>query len=329
MAGNRRLQEKRTRHNQKRKEKRAASSAASQRALSGSARLIDRTRWPVLRAYVPESDVWRATGYATVGVIRGRPDGRCASAFFLISLSDRGLKGVFGKDDTTLDEMDELLRDLGHEIPPTQIGELELAAQIAWGAWALAEREGRGFPPRELASYLALLPRPAGSQDQWIHRLVGAGGSLCSGAWEPILVHNPDPDSIPEDKEAVIFTEATFDLDDPQAACRDLQALAPAFVTEAIEEGVHRFSWTRPYPRRHWSPLSRLGGRQVIGSVKVGPATVTAEAMNLSFAGSLIRTLKETLTQKLQMRDVQWRGVRDGVADAARVTGTSATARAS
>src|SRR5262249_16694975 len=42
--------------------------------------------WPIARAYVPVSDVWRATGFGTAGIVRRQPDGRHTLAMFTIKL---------------------------------------------------------------------------------------------------------------------------------------------------------------------------------------------------------------------------------------------------
>src|SRR5687768_1957805 len=69
----------------------------------------DPRTWPVARAYVPQEDAWRASGFGTAGIVRQRPDGRFASALFSIAIIDGGVSMMYGKPDTTLQEVDELL----------------------------------------------------------------------------------------------------------------------------------------------------------------------------------------------------------------------------
>src|SRR5688572_12457832 len=75
-------------------------------------------RWPVVGAYVPMEDCWRATGLGTAGVVRQRPDGKLITAFFNLSLIDGGLGGMFGKDETDRAEIADMLDSLRFQIPP-------------------------------------------------------------------------------------------------------------------------------------------------------------------------------------------------------------------
>src|SRR5437667_10115412 len=71
----------------------------------------DYSAWPLVRAYVPMEDCFRATGCGTAAVVRRRPDGTLISSFFDLQLMDGGLKDVFGKDEHPDEaDVDELIK---------------------------------------------------------------------------------------------------------------------------------------------------------------------------------------------------------------------------
>src|SRR4030042_4581852 len=72
-------------------------------------------------------------------------------------------------------------------------------------------------------------------------------------------------EAVPDGQEVLLYTTATLALDDSRATVLALRDWGPDFVEESSENGSVRFGWTREYPKGHWSPLSRLGGRQSLG----------------------------------------------------------------
>src|ERR1700728_2138566 len=75
----------------KRREIRSASYCAESRESLPLA-MGDVRSWPIVHAYVPIPDVFRATGFGSAGIIRARPDGKWISAYFAIGLLDEGIK---------------------------------------------------------------------------------------------------------------------------------------------------------------------------------------------------------------------------------------------
>lgn len=262
--------------------------------------------WPLVRAYAPVADVWQATGLGTAAVVRRQPDNRCVSAFFTIHLLDHGLQMVFGKSDATLEETDHLIASLRDEIPPMAESSIEEAALYAWGVFALSEIDGCSFPPDVLEQFLALVPRPAGSMVELRDALLGPGGPTPSALMEVIAANRMTGD-MPEGREVVILTEMTFDLSDPTSAVTRLRRAGPRFE----QEDSHQFCWTRPYPKGHWSPLAQLGGRQILGSVRVDGDALIAESKTLSMAARLAAILKDMFGDTLRLRGTRWRGVQD------------------
>lgn len=262
--------------------------------------------WPLVRAYAPVADVWQATGLGTAAVVRRRPDNHCVSSFFTIHLLDHGLQMVFGKSGTTLEETDHIIASLRDEIPPMEESSIEQAALYAWGAFALSELDGCSFPPDVLERFLPIVPRPAGSMIELRDALLGPGGPTPSALME-VIAANPMTDDTPEGREVVIFTEMTFDLSDPTSAVSRLQRAGPGFQ----QEDSHRFCWTRAYPEGPWSPLARLGGRQILGSVRVDGDALIAESKTLSMAARLAAILKDMFGDTIRLRGTRWRGAQD------------------
>jgi hypothetical protein len=266
--------------------------------------------WPIVRAYVPARNVWEAAGLGTAGVVRQQPDGRCASAFFVIELLEHGLRMAFGDRDETLAEVEENLARLRDNFPLCEEGPVELAASFAWGARALADAEGYAFPERDLQRFYGLMPRPPGSHRDWVAKLVGTGG-LTPQELVRVVRSNPQPDDLPEGKEVLILTEMTFGVADGGSALAALRRASPEFEDEGRDGVAEVFIWTRPYPKGHSSPLSSLGGRQILGNVRVAGNDVVADARTLSMAARLIARLHDLLGTGLHLLGSRWTGTKD------------------
>src|SRR5882672_2795082 len=77
-----------------------------------SVREPDRRSWPIVRAYVPMQDAWKASGCGTAGIVRRQPDGGLTYSIFTIELSKGGLTGAFGAENKTEEEVAVHLEDL-------------------------------------------------------------------------------------------------------------------------------------------------------------------------------------------------------------------------
>ncbi len=270
----------------------------------------DVETWPVVRAYVPVRNVWEATGLGTAGVVRRQPDGRYASAFFVIELLEHGLRGAFGGRDETLAKVERDLALLSDNFPLCEEGPVELAASYAWGARALADAQGRSFPPQDADRFYGLMPRPPGSRRDWFAKLVGPGGLTPEELVRAIRA-NPQPDDLHEGKEVIILTEMTFEIPDAGAAVDALRRAAPEFRHEGMEKNSDVFSWTRAYPKGHWSPLALFGGRQDLGTVRVSGRELVADAKTLSMAAKLVGRLQRLLDGGLHLQGSRWMGMQD------------------
>jgi hypothetical protein len=60
-------------------------------------------------------------------------------------------------------------------------------------------------------------------------------------------------------------------VESAKATVEQLRKHGRDFAYTGREGEVEFFDWTRQYPKGHWSPLARLGARQILGSIRVEP----------------------------------------------------------
>lgn len=268
----------------------------------------DVLSWPVIHAYVPDRDAWCATGFGTAGIAREQPNGRVVHSFFIISLLEGGIVMMFGKD-STAEKHNKFVNSMHDVFPPFKDGTTELVSEYVWGAYALSEEHGASWDA-EAEQYLSLVPRPLGSRQQWIDRLIGLGG-LTPQDLVKVIRENPLPEDLPEGKEIMILTEMSFRIEDERDVVAKLRKRGPEFNYCGRKKDEEYFDWTREYPPDHWSPLASLGGRQILGDVRVVPGRLIAEAKTLSMACRLIYLLKNILAGKLTLEKTTWSGIHD------------------
>jgi hypothetical protein len=274
-----------------------------------------RTTWPVQRAWVPCPDAWGATGHGLIAVERRQPDGRFAGAFFTIDMLLEGLTMAADAPDCAAGEFAEKLKSFQDGLPPFREGPVEAAAYFAWGAYSLSVESGRdwGSVPK-LKQTLALMPKPPGTPRQWADLL---WNELTPDGLRRVISRAPHPTDIPEDKEVMIFTTATFDAaDDPARLIKTLGKARPDFVDDgAGDDGARFFTLTRPYPKEHWSPLAMLGGRQVVGQVEVradaGRPALVVTGKTISMTCVVIQRLKRLMGDAIKLTGTEWHDVDD------------------
>ena len=115
-------------------------------ANSGEPLPSDVETWPIVRAYVPARNVWEATGLGTAGVVRQQPDGRHASAFFIVELLEHGLRGAFGGRDETLAKVEEDLRPPERQLPGLRGGARGAGCLVRVGSPRARGRRGLPLP---------------------------------------------------------------------------------------------------------------------------------------------------------------------------------------
>jgi len=216
----------------------------------------------------------------------------------VIEMLEHGLRGAFGGRDESLEKVEGDLVLLSDTLPLCEEGPVDLAASFAWGARALADAEGHPFPARNADRFYGLMPRPPGSHRDWVAKLVGPGG-LTPQELVQIIRANPQPDDLPDGQEIVILTDMRFAIPSARVAVSALRRAAPEFCHEGRNGGADVFTWTRPYPKGHWNPLSSLGGRQVLGTVRVSGRELVADAKTLSnLEGSRWMGLQDLLARE-------------------------------
>lgn len=263
----------------------------------------DALSWPVVRAYQPVPDIWRASGLGTAGIVRRRPDGLCASSFFMFDLHDGGLKGMFGKPDGEEEEHDRLLKDADDFAPPCEEAPAEAAARWAWGMRAYSERQGHPFPEQFEDAFFDLLPPPPGSEDEWIDSLVGLGGPT-HGDLLDVIRANPIPSDLPEGAGVAIITEMTFRPGGPIPALAGRTDLGADFTFRGLDDGREVFDWLPPWR----ADICRRNGMRSDGVVIIGDDMVFATTYTLSLTARLIDALRRRIGTSLRLVHVEWTG---------------------
>jgi len=232
---------------------------------------------------------------------------------FKIELMEHGIAMMFGKDDEPIEEIERALEGMRDVLPAFKEGTPELAAAYIWGAWALGEEEGFGFPSSLAAPYLGLVPRPLGSSESWLNRLIGPGG-LSSAELMEIIRETPRPEEAGEGREFAIITMMMFRLADTPSAAQRLRTSSPdgtgfRFIAgEPREEGaIIHFEWARPLPTGPLSIMPVRGDLQIQGWVDVEGDELRAMTMTLSMAARLVFHLKALFGDAIQLEHVRWK----------------------
>ena len=80
-------------------------------------------------------------------------------------------------------------------------------------------------------------------------------------------------------------------------------------------DGARQFTLTRPYPKKHWSPLSVLGGRQVVGQVEVraddGRPVLVVTGKTISMTCVVIQKLKRLMGDTIRLTRTEWHDLDD------------------
>ncbi len=256
--------------------------------------------WPILRAYVPNPDVWQATGCATLGIVRRAPNGNCWSAYAPIQLSMGGIISVYGDEDKPEARIDDLHRSLGDMVPPSEVGSPDLAARIVWGAYAWSLSKGQAWPPLVTKRFLNLFPKLGGVSQWWLDQLIGGPDPLVPLALQEALQRIGVRDDLPEGKEIAMTTLMNFTLPDPAGARAALAGDAENFKIHQEEPGVTIFFRMK---ERRTEP-----GRKVpFGMVSLLADQLVAHGPTFSLAAELVALLHKRIPG-LKLVRTQWLG---------------------
>ena len=252
-----------------RKSRKARKRKGAERQRARSARVAAEqpawASWPVSGAYMSYLDAFRICGQALMFFCRKSSADEFA---FLLSTLDFFRGGLVHCAIVEAVSEDEFLEEFlagsaveaGHLMGPA---EPEMARRIFWATYEFMRDQGYMFPNEELARLRAFIPKVHGASMRW---LTGPDGLLDPRLLDVALLEEGEAD-IPADKESLIITTARFHTQDPDALLAWMRNAEPEiFETDSDEDGFH-FTWTRGYPKGHWSPFARRrGARQSLGT---------------------------------------------------------------
>lgn len=277
--------------------------------LAASSHAADVANWPIVAAYVPVPQVWRATGFGTAAIVREQPDGRAAYSFAVLGVAEGGLHIPGGKMDVPRQAAVPVLEELLQldQTPPSQPGPAALAGEFVWGAFALSLDRGFSWEDR-IGEMLNPFPRPQGLAGDWIGRFIGPGG-LVPDALRKFVDELPATveEDLPSGKELMVMTTVELLVPDVHRLGQLLDSHEPDITFTGQVGSSRTYSITRPYPSGHWNPLSMVrGARQSIGTLTLDGDRVTVQANTLSFAARHIYKLLKLYGPDLELRDVRY-----------------------
>jgi hypothetical protein len=260
--------------------------------------------WPVIKAYAPIPEVWKATGNGTAGVIRQQPNGQYALASFHLMMLEGGIHAAAGKNDASLEDLEAFHRDVRENIPPYQEDTLATVSEYVWGAWAFGREYGYTFPAGKLDAYLSLIPKPPGREELWKKRLVGLGGRTPSGLLSVVRECFQLSVELEVDKELPVITTSYFIHPDHKRLREALRQTHPLVYFEPDEEG-NVIEITREYPDSH--AMATSGERQPIARVALQTKNeVLVQFATLSMGARAIEVLQNICGGVLRYQRSEW-----------------------
>jgi hypothetical protein len=263
----------------------------------------DRRAWPIVRAYVPMPDAWKASGWGTAGIVRRQPDGKLTYSLFLIDLSSSGLLEAFGADDRTEEDLEACSGEMIDLLPPFVVGDADLAARYVWGAYAMSLVEGVVWSPELLQRHLNMLPAMGGTKKWWLEQFIGPSGLVSAELFE-VVAEILEGAQMPEGKEALTAVSMEFELVETDRLIEVLRGRPQEFEEFAAVPDAVSFHWIRERINApgEWVAHALLG---------VMKGEVFAHTANLSMASKLVAELKKLTGGAIELTDVEWGGVED------------------
>ena len=122
---------------------------------------------------------------------------------------------------------------------------------------------------------------------------------------------NINLDGLPPGQEPMFFSTAVFKVDDAESAIAKVEKLPDIHVSGENDDGVN-YTWTRAYPKGHWNPLSKLGGRQVIGDIQINyDNTLKLETRTKGWMTALIYHLISVLGKDIKLISLEFQNPLD------------------
>lgn len=118
---------------------------------------------------------------------------------------------------------------------------------------------------------------------------------------------NINLEGIPEGKEPMFFSTAIFSINDADSAITKIEQLADVDCAEESISGL-RYTWTRPYPKGHWNPMSNQpGARQILGDILINyDNTLKLETKTKGWMTSLIYYMINTLGNDIKLTSLNF-----------------------
>ncbi len=105
---------------------------------------------------------------------------------------------------------------------------------------------------------------------------------------------------VPVGKEILFFSKAVFKINDVEGAKREIERLNNIEYVDEDKKGIN-FLWMRPYPKGHWSPMSRISGAsQILGDIRINfNNTLILETKTKSYMIKLIFYMRKVLGKEI------------------------------
>ncbi len=274
---------------------------------SGSAekRKFDPAALPIVRAYVPLRDAWIASGTGTAGILREHPDGDRFHLLFLIDLSAGGLRGVMSRDKVSAEFFERSLEEIKeHGLSPLEEGPVELASEYIWGSYALTEAAVGPWPSEMDRLYMSAVPRPPGTKQEWVERLVGPEGSIPPQFLQYLAAHPPAEDQ-PEEVVSPVFVTMMFQVYEPLMAAQKIRARKHDFLQSERPKGQVGFDWYYD-PERGSSVLWTPDRKVPVGTLTFEGDKLQAQTAALHLAARLISILEQEARIDMNLVGVRW-----------------------
>jgi len=214
--------------------------------------LREASSWPVVDSRVSNPNVLMICGAGGLALARKSPEGDVLGLGVFLHYAhgplEMGAQVYSGERD-----FQALVGTLaGEEDFPLRPVDLTVLSQMFWEALTF-ELEDEGSLEEEGVLLSSLVPHPSGNLPRQIFAPDGtlkAPSSTGQGMMNPdflaIVLENRKFD-LPEGKESVIFTRATFDVEDSEAILNRIRK-DKDFIDQGDDGGDRVFAWTRGVP---------------------------------------------------------------------------------
>ena len=268
---------------------------------SSAREYTEPSRWPVVWVQAPLPEVWAVTGVGFAGVVRASSEERAAHAGFALELLDGGVKMLFGKPLDTRSGSEAHLIEMRDRTGPAGPSDLATATTFVRACLDFGRSRGDSVAPGADGFLLML---GAAERSMSFKALTGVGGLHPTALVELVDAH-AHLSGVADGAELAIFSAAEFVLADPPAAIEALRRSSPDFDAHETD-GKLEFEFTRPSKPGQRSPLSRIPGRRVQGTVTIEGDRLLTNCGALTMSAKLLDALLRALPERPWLAGVSW-----------------------